>query len=59
MIAYGELDDFTKSDLHHSIERRAEELREPGETLPQAYTRFITADPVGRVAFRAYQSAKV
>ena len=41
------------------IERRAGQLREYGETLQQSYVKFITADPAGRVLFKAYQSAPI
>lgn len=55
----GELDDLTKADLHRLIEKRAEELRADGETLPIAYSRFVTADPAGRLLFKIYQAASI
>jgi hypothetical protein len=58
LIDDGELN-LSKSEIHEVLERRAEQLREDGETLQQSYVKFITADPAGRVLFKAYQSAQI
>src|SRR5208337_2725107 len=58
LIDDGELK-LSKAEIHEVIERRADQLREDGETLQQSYAKFITADPAGRVLFKAYQSAPI
>jgi len=58
LIDDGELK-LSKAEIHEVIEKRAEQLRDDGETLQQSYVKFITADPAGRVLFKAFQSAPI
>jgi hypothetical protein len=46
-----------KSAFHAAIEKRAEEIRRPGESAEKAYTRAITETDDGRLLFKALKIA--
>ena len=46
-----------KSDFHKAIEKRAAEIRRPGESAEKAFTRAITEDDNGKLLFKALKIA--
>jgi len=49
---------FSKSVYIDEIRKRAEEIRTPGESDAQAFTKAITADPVGVALYKASKHAE-
>jgi hypothetical protein len=48
---------FTKRDFFIELQKRADQIRQPGETREKAFERYATADSNGRVLMRAHQAA--
>jgi hypothetical protein len=47
---------YDKGDFHRAIEKRAAEIRRPGETSEQSYSRVLETND-GRLLFAAYKIA--
>lgn len=57
LVAFARTDGISKPELGQLIDDLAEAQRERGETTAQAYTQYITADPVGRELFQVFKNA--
>ena len=58
MIA-GKPSAFTKRDFFLELQKRADQIRNPGETREKAFERYATADPNGngQLLMRAHRAA--
>jgi hypothetical protein len=50
---------FTKRDFFLELQKRADQIRNPGETREKAFERYATADPngTGQLLMRAHRAA--
>jgi len=48
---------FTKRDFFVELQKRADQIRQPGETREKAFARYATADPNGQVLMQAHKMA--
>jgi hypothetical protein len=48
---------FTKRDFFVELQKRADQIRQPGETRERAFARYAMADPNGRVLMQAHKAA--
>jgi hypothetical protein len=48
---------FTKRDFFLEMQKRADQVRQPGETREAAFTRYATTDPNGQVLMQAHKLA--
>jgi len=49
---------FLKRDFFMELQKRADQIREPGETREAAFARYATTDPEGRLLMQAHKAAR-
>jgi len=57
-VVGGEPTGFMKRDFFMERQKRADQIREPGETREAAFARHATTDPEGRLLMTAYKAAR-
>jgi hypothetical protein len=57
-VADGASTGFMKRDFFLELQKRADQIREPGETREAAFARYATTDPEGRLLMQAHKAAR-
>jgi len=55
-VADGGPTGFMKRDFYLELQKRADQIREPGETREAAFARYARTDPEGRLLLTAYKT---